>query len=51
MAPPEQPSTLAIAAIRMAQHVLETRRERQAVEDAARRATMRVVKSKRTEAA
>lgn len=47
----EQPSAVAIAAIRMAQHVLEARRERQAAEEAERRRRMQLVKTDRTEAA
>jgi hypothetical protein len=41
----EQPSALTMAAIRMAQHILEARRARAAAEEAERRRTMQLVKS------
>lgn len=39
----DQPSTFTMAAIRMAQHILEARRARQMAEDAERRGRMTVV--------
>lgn len=47
----EQPSAVAIAAIRMAQHVLEARLARQAAETTERRGKMQLVKSERSDAA
>jgi hypothetical protein len=47
----EQPDALTMAAIRMAQHILEARRARQAAEEAERRRTMRLVKPDRSDAA
>lgn len=47
----EQPSPLALAAIQMAQHVLEARRARQAAERGDRRRRLVVVKRDETEAA
>jgi hypothetical protein len=47
----EQPSALTIAAIRMAQHILEARRARAAAEEAERRRRMQLVKSERSDAA
>ena len=44
----ENPRPLTLAAIKMAQHVLEARRARQAAEEAERRRTMRLVKNERT---
>ena len=46
----EQPSAITIAAIRMAEHILEARRRREA-ERSDRRRTMRIVKSEDPEAA
>lgn len=43
----EHPSQLTVAAVQMAQHVLEARRARQAAEAAERRRTMQLVKSDR----
>lgn len=47
----DQPSAFTMAVIRMAQHILEARRARQAAEADERRSTMRVVKSDRSDAA
>lgn len=47
----EQPDALTMAAIRMAQHILEARRARRQAEDDERRRTMRLVKSDRSDAA
>jgi hypothetical protein len=47
----EQPSALTIAAIRMAQHILEARRARAAAEEAQRRRRMQLVKPDRSDAA
>ncbi len=47
----EQPSALAIAAIRMAQHVLEARRARQTAELDERRRRLALVKPTEPEAA
>lgn len=46
----EQPSELTMAAIRMAQHILEARRAR-AAENAEQRGKMQLVKSDRSDAA
>jgi hypothetical protein len=47
----EHPSRLALAAIQMAQHVLEARRARRAAEEAERRRTMQLVSDRTGEAA
>jgi hypothetical protein len=44
----DQPSALALAAIQMAQHILEARHARQAADEAEPRRTMRLVKNERT---
>jgi hypothetical protein len=47
----DQPSQLAFAAIQMAKHVLEARRDRQTAERTDRRRRLAVEKRERTEAA